>query len=96
MAKFVCDFDTVNQEANNLCNSGKELTTATSSYDTKITSDLSGWNSSASTVFSGVNKGQVAEANAISEYANSLGEFILKASKAIEQAETELSSIRIK
>ena len=96
MPKLVCDFDTVNEEANNLKTSGSDIKTAVSTYEGQIESDLSQWDAPSKGSFTTVNKGQITEANAISEYATSLGEFIAKASKDIEELDNQLATIKIK
>lgn len=96
MPKLVCDFATVTEEANNLKTSGETMKTDISTYKGNIEKDLEKWNSESKDSFNFANGAQIDEANSISEYAKSLGEFIAKASKAIEDLDNQLANIKIK
>ena len=95
MAKYVCDFGTVTSMGQKLCSSATEVSNAVNNYNSTIESDLSSWSGEAKSSFEETNEAQVAKTKKDVSQMNQLGEYIQKASKAIETLENELAALKI-
>lgn len=95
MAKFVCDYAQVTAAGEKLIAAASDLSSATSTYSTNISSDLSGWTGTAKDSFSTQCTTQTTTASEKAKYMNEFGEFIKSASQKIQQLDDELASITI-
>lgn len=95
MAKYVCDFESVNGIANNINNIAKEMALSLSNYENNITSTLSGWTGEAKNKFIESNNAQIAIVKQNIEYLNQTAEFLKKASQSIQEVESNLASLSI-
>lgn len=95
MAKYVCDFDQVKANGENLCQAGTVLSSAINNYSSGINRSLSTWSGDAATAFNESNSKQVETSLANAEYIHSLGEFVKEAAQSIENLENELASLTI-
>ena len=90
--KYVCNFDTVMEQCDNLEKCAYDLENAISDYESKINDNLSGWTGSAKDSFiksldSQIQRGKRVAAQ-LSGYVSELKEAV----KAIETVENEMSS----
>ena len=95
MAKFVCDFDEVYSTGEKLCSIADEMSSSVDSYASNIESDLNSWDGSAKGSFQTSNESQVQVSKESAEKIKSVGEFVKEASKAIQDLEEELASVKI-
>lgn len=95
MAKFVCDFGQVTAAGEKLVQAASELTTATSTYSSNITSDLQGWSGEAKNSFTTTCTAQTTAATEKAKYMGEFGEFIKSAAAKIQALDDELASISI-
>ena len=95
MAKYVCDFQTVNTIAKNLENQANELINSMGSYTSTLSSDLTKYTGDAKNNFIASNqtKAQTIKSNAVQ--ISELSKFIKDASDRIQEAESQLASLSI-
>lgn len=95
MAKYVCSFEEVIAEAQNIKEEADNLVTALKNYADDIKSDIASWEGEAQSNFNSSNEKIVTCTQAKFENMNSLGEFIEKAANAIKETDENLASSTI-
>ena len=95
MPKFVCDYGQVTSAGEKLIEAGNSLKTATTSYSSKITSDLSGWTGDAKNSFMTSCTAQTEAAVAKAEKISSFGEFVKGGAQKIQELDDQLASLSL-
>ena len=95
MSRYVCDFDQVDEQAKNLCETASNMEDAVSDYDSEIDSELAGWKGSAKTAFDSTNSEQITRAKSDAYNLDDLGQFIGEVSQNIRKIEEELAKLEI-
>ena len=92
MAQYVCDFDTVTSVGNAIKEAGNKLLESTSSYSADIDSSLSGWSGTAKeTAIKQINEQSEKYVSSVKDVV-AYGEYLLKVSNDISNAESELAN----
>ena len=91
MAKYVCDFDQVNQIGEKVCEAATEMESSIMTYSTNMDSDLNDWSGNAKNAFSITKEKQVGAARQDCAYIKELGEFIKLSSQTIRDLEEQLA-----
>ena len=92
MAKYVCDFEQVNQIGEKVCEAAADMEASINNYSMNMDSDLKDWSGNAKNAFSNTKEKQVSAAKADCIYIRELGEFIKLAANTIEELEEQLAS----
>ena len=95
MSKYVCDFDQVNSAGSKLCSTAAKMRSDASNYSSGIEASLSKWTGTAKDSFITSNAKQIELMNSQAEYLDSLGEFMKRAAKEIQDLDGELSTLEI-
>ena len=95
MAKFVCDYEQVISAGAKLVAAADAIQTAITSYQSKITSDLSGWSGSAKTSFESVSSAKVKEVQTLATNTKETGEFVQNSAKAIQDYDNQCAAQKI-
>ena len=95
MAKYVCDFDTVKKVGEDIIQAANELASSSTTYASKINSDLAGWNGTAKNTFMTQCDAEVSSHTAQSKELIEFGEFIVKTAQSIEELDNSLATIKI-
>ena len=92
MAQYVCDFDTVTSVGNSIIKAGNNLLESTSSYCSNIDSCLSGWSGTAKdSAIKQINEQSEKYVSSVKDVV-AYGEYLLKVSNDISNAESELAN----
>ena len=95
MAKYVCDFEQVKTNGEKICKAASGISSAISTYSSKIDSSLSKWEGDAADSFENTNSSQVQTSSTNAKNINSFGEFIKEVAQNIEDLENELAGLNI-
>ena len=91
--KIVCDFDAVKKAGNKLVDQSSTLQTQTTTFNSALDSDLSGWTGAdAKATFQKAKDNQIKFSIATAQQSKAVGEYIVICAKAIEEADNELAS----
>lgn len=91
MPKYVCEFATVKEAGTNLKNEASEMTSATGTFESGISSDLSTWTGDAKTAFDSSLSTVVSNTKETASFAEKLGTHIEEAATKIEELDNELA-----
>lgn len=95
MPKFVCDYGQVTSAGAKLVEAGNTLKTATTTYASKIESDLKGWNGDAKTSFMSTCKTQIEAATQKADKMSRFGEFVKGGAQKIQELDDQLASLSL-
>ena len=95
MAKYVCDFDTVISAGQSMIQAANELSSSTTTYSSKIESDLSSWAGTAKDSFTTKFSSQIEDSTKRAQEVSELGEYIVTAAQSIQQLDETLASVNI-
>ena len=95
MAIYVCDFETVEEQANNTCENAMDMNRNIESYMSGIQNNLSSWTGKAREAFDKSSETVVKKAQEEALVGKSLGEFMLIIKDAIYDLEQQLSNMNI-
>lgn len=95
MARFVCDFETVNSISERLSDTANNLVTAVDNYNTNIESSVSGWTGEAKDTFVSSNNTKTESMKQEIQMVSELADFLKKSSNAIETLDESLASMDI-
>ena len=92
MAKYVCDFETVTSVGNSIKEAGNGLLAETNKYSSSIDTSLSGWSGTAKeTAIKQINEQSEKYVSSVKDVV-AYGEYLLKVSNDISNAESELAN----
>ena len=95
MARFVCDFETVNSISERLSDTANSLVTSVNNYNTNIESSVSGWTGEAKDTFISSNNTKIESMKQEIQMVSDLAIFLKKSSNAIETLDESLASMDI-
>ncbi len=95
MPKFVCDYGQVTSAGEKLIQAGNTLKSATSTYASKIDSDLSGWTGDAKNSFMTSCKSQTDAATQKAEKIAKFGEFVKTGAQKIQELDDQLAALSL-
>lgn len=91
MPKYVCEFATVKEAGTSLKNEAGEMTSATGTFESGISSDLSTWTGEAKTAFDSSLSNVVSTTKETAAFAEKLGTHIEEAATKIEDLDNEIA-----
>ena len=92
MAQYVCDFDTVTKVGNSIKEAGNNLLAETKKYSSSIDTSLSGWSGTAKdSAIKQINEQSEKYVSSVKDVV-AYGEYLLKVSNDISNAESELAN----
>ena len=95
MARYVCDFNELNNQSKKLKEVASNMKSEVSTYKSKISEDLSGWNSPAKTdLFAAINK-RTPRVEDMAQTIDDLGNFINEQTNKINNLEEKLATFNI-
>lgn len=95
MARFLCDFNALDNQAKNLRELASEMKSGTDAYKNKISEDLAGWNSFAKAELFGVINNRTPQVEDMAQTIEDLGNFIIIETNKIKELEEKLGSFNI-
>lgn len=95
--RIVCDFATVEKEANNIVNAADAMDNALKDYNSNVEKDLTGWDdkTSAKKAFQSTNTEQITNTNEHVTSVREVGEFVKESSNKIKSLEGQLAGLKI-
>ncbi len=95
MARYVCDFDSIDQTCNNLNSLADELDHQIETSSRELTSELSSWSGDSSTEFQTTNRTLTNKTKEDSDSIRAYSAYLKEVSTTIQEAEDALSQLKI-
>lgn len=91
MNKYVCDFEQLKKEANNLNNKADEMTKTLNDYISQTLDIVNNWDGPTSSIIKDKLQTQINDMEDNINYIKQCGEFLINCSNKIQRVEEELS-----
>ena len=93
MPKYVCEFEEVTKAGKDMCKTASDLVSSVKTYTSNLENELSQWTGEAKESFTKAETERLQTIGNTAAYLDNYGQFVQFASKAIEEADEQLSSL---